>query len=173
MVKPNLTLGALAPDFTLQAIGSGRTVRRSNDDGSALLLVFHDQNSVDQVQAMQEAVRARCPDAAHLRIASVVNMSVVPVFLRTAAEAVMKAQYTKAAAVMPAGLDAADYIVILTDWDGKVSNAYGAKGVDRAPLAVLLDSQGAIRGIHQGKDLAGAVSALVAGVCPEAAEGVV
>ena len=168
MAKLVLTPGASAPDFSLRAIGSGRQIGPSTGDSAALLLVFHDQNSVDQVQTMQEAVRARCPEASQLLVASVVNMSVVPTFLRGMAESVMQAQYTKAAAAMPAGLEAADYIVILTDWDGKVSRAYGAKGVDRAPLAVLLDSHGKIQGIHQGKDIDRAVPDLIAAVCPDA-----
>ena len=117
---------------------------------------------------MQEAVRARCPAASALLVASVVNMSVVPTFLRGMAESVMQAQYSKAAAAMPTGLDAADYIVILTDWDGNVSRAYGAKGVDRTPLAVLLDNRGQVQGVHQGKDLAQAVPALIGAVCPDA-----
>ena len=171
MAKVKLTTGDVAPEFTLRAIGSGRQVGPATTGDAALLLVFHDQNSVDAVQAMQETVRARCPDASRLLVASVVNMSVVPIFLRGMAESVMQAQYTKAAAAMPAGLDAADYIVILTDWDGKVSSAYGAKGVDRAPLAVLLDNQGLVHGLHQGKDLDRAVPELVASICPDAQGG--
>ena len=171
MAKTKLTAGEVAPQFTLRAIGSGRQVGPATVGGAALLLVFHDQNSVEQVQTMQEAVRARCPDASRLLVASVVNMSIVPTFLRSMAESVMQAQYAKAAAVMPAGLDAADYIVILTDWDGKVSSAYGAKGVDRAPLAVLLDPLGTVQGVHQGKDLDCAAPALIAGICPDAQGG--
>jgi len=163
MAKTTLTPGMQAPGFVLEAIGSGRTVAPA-EAGAALLLIFHDQNSVEQVQALQENMRTRWPDASQLLIASVVNMSVVPVFLRSAAAGVMKAQYTKAATAMPAGLEAADYIVILTDWDGKVSDAYGARRVDRAPLAVLVDRAGVVQGLHQGKDLAEVMPGVVEGV---------
>ena len=74
MAKTKLTAGEVAPQFTLRAIGSGRQVGPATVGGAALLLVFHDQNSVEQVQTMQEAVRARCPDASRLLVASVVNM---------------------------------------------------------------------------------------------------
>jgi len=148
-----LTIGALAPAFRLKAIGSGREFGPSLRAGAALLLVFHDQNTVPLVQAMQEAVRPHYGDAQQLLIASVVNMSSVPRFLRSAAESVMKGSYTKAAAAMPAGLDAADYVVILTDWDGMVSQHYGAAKVDKKPLLVLVDDAGIVRGVHQSTHL--------------------
>lgn len=148
-----LTIGAPAPEFQLKAIGSGREVGTSLDTGTALLLVFHDQNTVNLVQAMQEAVRPQYADARQLLIASVVNMSSVPTFLRSTAEAVMKGSYIKAAATMPAGLDAADYVVILTDWDGSVSKRFGAAKVDKKPLLVLVDEAGIVRGVHQGSQL--------------------
>lgn len=152
-VAPPLEVGTAAPAFSLTAIGSGREVRPAAGSSQALMLVFHDQNSADQVQKMQMKVRARYADAQRLLIASVVDMSRVPRLLRPAAEAVMKGSYTKAAAAMPQGLDAADYVVILTDWDGKVSKAYGAIQVDRHPLLVLLDDSGVVRGFHQGATL--------------------
>jgi hypothetical protein len=151
MATSSISLGAVAPPFTLQALGSGRAVSQVGD--APLLLVFHDQNTVDKVQAMQQAVRMQYSDARQLRIASVVNMKPVPVFLRSTAESVMKGSYSKAAAAMPPGLDAADYVVILLDWDGKVSQAYGAHKIERRPRLVLLDASGAVRGIHQGVEI--------------------
>jgi hypothetical protein len=147
MVNP----GAAAPPFTLQALGSGRTV--SHVSPAPLLLVFHDQNTVDKVQGMQQTLRSRYNDARRLQIASVINMKPVPVFLRSTAESVMKGSYVKAAAAMPPGLDAADYVVILLDWDGSVSAAYGAHKIERRPRLVLLDDQGTVRGVHQGEEI--------------------
>jgi hypothetical protein len=143
--------GGAAPPFTLKALGSGRTV--SHRDGAPLLLVFHDQNTVEQVQAMQQGVRSLYGDARQLQIASVVNMKPVPVFLRSTAETIMKGSYAKAAATMPPGLDAADYVVILLDWDGSVSSAYGAQGIERQPRLVLLDALGTVHAVHQGAEV--------------------
>ena len=164
MTKSRVQIGALAPEFRLKAIGSGREVSLAASKGMALLLAFHDQNTVDIVQQMQEAVRANYPDARQLLVASIVNMSVVPVFLRPLAETVMKGSYTKAAAAMPEGLDAADYVVILTDWDGVVSRAYGATRVDKKGLIVLIDGEGAVRGHHQSAQLDRAALEMLQGV---------
>jgi hypothetical protein len=159
MATSSITPGASAPPFTLQALGSGRSV--SQIGGAPLLLVFHDQNTVDKVQAMQQAVRTEYSDARDLQVASVVNMKAVPVFLRSTAESVMKGSYAKAAAAMPPGLDAADYVVILLDWDGKVSHAYGAQRIERRPRLVLIDQTGAVSGVHQGEEIEQAALAMI------------
>ena len=160
MATSSISPGATAPTFTLQALGSGRLV--SQVGAAPLLLVFHDQNTVDKVQAMQQAVRTEYSDARQLQIASVVNMKPVPVFLRSTAESVMKGSYAKAAAAMPPGLDAADYVVILLDWDGKVSQAYGAQKIERRPRLVLLDAAGTVRGVYQAEEIEQAALAMVA-----------
>ena len=163
MTTLNLAPGAPAPPFSLTALGSGRSVSPGSSE-HALLLVFHDQNTVEEVQRMQERVRSRYADARQLQIASVVNMKPVPVFLRGTAEAVMKRSYAKAAAAMPPGLDAADYVVILLDWDGSVSDAYGARKIARRPRLVLLDPQGAVSAVHQDAEISAAALAMVEGL---------
>jgi hypothetical protein len=169
MANTWIAAGAPAPGFVLQALGSGRTV--SHRDGAALLLVFHDQNTVDKVQAMQEAIRSQYADAQQLKIASVVNMKPVPVFLRSTAETIMKGSYAKAAAAMPPGLDPADYVVILLDWDGSVSAAYGAQKIERQPRLVLVDAGGTVQGIHQGEEIRQQALAMVQSLLGPSASG--
>jgi len=164
MAAPVVAIGAPAPAFQLTALGSNRTISLDICRGTALLLTFHDQNGVAAVQAMQEAVRLRYPDASRLLVPSVVNMSAVPVFLRSVAEQVMKGIYARAADAMPPGLDVADYVIILLDWDGKVSKAYNARKISSAPLLTLIDGEGIVRGVHQGGDLAEAALAMLADV---------
>ena len=164
MAIVEITIGAPAPPFTLTALGSNRTVSLEACQGTPLLLVFHDQNNIDAVQAMQEAVRMRYPEAARLLVPSVVNMSAVPVFLRSVAEQVMKGIYTKAADAMPPGLDVADYVIILLDWDGKVSKRYNARKISNAPLITLIDGEGIVRGVHQGGNLSDAALSMLEGV---------
>jgi hypothetical protein len=163
MAIESIRAGAAAPPFTLKALGSGRTVSHAPNQ-AALLLVFHDQNTVNLVQAMQEALRSRYSDARQLQVASVVNMKPVPSFLRSTAESVMQGSYSKAAAAMPQGLDPADYVVILLDWDGSVSNAYGAHKIERQPRLVLLDGQGIVQGVHQGSEIQQGALTMVEGL---------
>jgi hypothetical protein len=169
MTIASLAVGAPAPTFELTALGSNRVLSPEVCRGTPLLLVFHDQNTVAAVQSMQEAVRARVPEAARLLVPSVVNMSAVPVFLRPVAEQVMKGTYAKAAEAMPPGLDVADYVVILLDWDGNVSKQYNARKISASPLITLIDGEGIVRGVHQGGDLTAAALTLLDGVIPPAA----
>lgn len=160
MATPTVIPGEPAPPFTLTALGSGRSISPGSN-GYALLLVFHDQNTVNQVQTMQADVRTRYGNARQLQIASVVNMQSIPVFLRPVAETVMKGSYTKAAAAMPPGLDAADYVVILLDWDGSVSQSYGAVKIDRQPRLVLIDAAGTVSAVHQDVEIGADALAMV------------
>ena len=161
MTSQPAAIGAPAPAFRLKAVGSGRELGPAGNQGAALLLTFHDQNNVALIQAMQEALRARIPEASRLLVASVVDMSRVPPPLRPLAETVMKSSYVKAGELMPAGLDVADYVIILLDWDGKVHKSYAARGVDKNPLLTLIDDQGLLRGRYQGRDLTRAAQAMV------------
>ena len=81
----------------------------------------------------------------------------------------MKGTYAKAAEAMPPGLDVADYVVILLDWDGKVSKQYNARKISASPLITLIDGEGIVRGVHQGGDLTAAALTLLDGVIPPAA----
>ncbi len=152
--------------FALTAVGSKREFSDRTLVGRTSLLIFHDQHAQDEVQSLQERVRLQRPDHTDVFIASVVNMSVVPDFLRQIALGVMEKGYTGAKEHMPAGIDAADYVVILTDWDGKVSKTYNARKISSAPLLTLIDGAGVVRGVQQGGDLAQAALAMLDGVIP-------
>ena len=158
---PSLRAGEPVPPFALTAVGSKREFSDATLVGRTSLLIFHDQHAQDEVQSLQERVRLQRPDHTDVFIASVVNMSVVPVFLRQIALGVMEKGYTGAKEHMPAGIDAADYVVILTDWDGKVCKRFGAERVDKAPLLVLLTPDGLVGGLYRGKALAEAAAGLL------------
>ncbi|MCS6827636.1 MAG: redoxin domain-containing protein [Caldilinea sp.] len=162
MAEDTLVPGAPAPSFTLMALGSNRRVGSDLCRGTPLMLVFHDQYAVEAVRTMQEAVRARWPDAEQLLICSVVDMSALPVILRPLAERVMKGFYAKASEAMPPGRDVADYVMILLDRDGAVSRQYGAHKVSETPLLVLIDAAGIVRGVYRGRQLAEAALQMLA-----------
>jgi hypothetical protein len=65
---------------------------------------------------------------------------------------------------MPPGLDPADYVVILLDWDGSVSSAFGAYKIERQPRLVLLDGQGVVQGVHQGSEIQQSALTMVEGL---------
>ena len=158
---PSLRVGEPIPPFALTTVGSKREMSDALLLGRTSLLIFHDQHAQHEVQALQERVRLQRPDHTDVFIASVVNMSVVPAFLRQIALGIMEKGYTGAKERMPAGVDAADYVVILADWDGKVCKRFGAERVDKEPLLVLLTPDGLVGGLYRGKALGDAAAGML------------
>ena len=69
--------------------------------------------------------------------------------------------YEEASQELPEGWKPYDYLLILPDWDGKITRAVGFNNTDRTAGVVVLDSQGNIAGVYQGKDLVGQSLALL------------
>lgn len=150
---------ATAPDFRLQAVASGRPVGRAECAGRPLLLLFHDQHSIELVRTLQTQVRARYP-VDRLLAASVVNLAAVPRLLRGTAQGFMAAAYHSAARELPSGLDPAEHVLILPDWTGETYRAFGVNGSAR-PVSVLLDGGWRVHARVEGPDfVAGTVAAL-------------
>jgi len=138
------------PELSVTAIGSGRQFDRGWIDGRPLLLLFHDQHGEPVVRALQTTLRARWPDARDVVAASVVNMAAIPFFLRSLAATVIESAYRSGAEQIPAGLDPADYVVILPDWKGELFKHFGVQGSGRSPVAVLIDGNWQAVGRFEG-----------------------
>lgn len=141
-----------APDFQIKAVASGREISRAACAGRPLLLLFHDQSAEPLVRALQERLRARY-SAQEVLAASLVNMHVVPRFLRGAAEKMMAAAYHGAAKEIPSSLNPADHVIILPDWTGSVCQSFGVHDGGRQPASILLDGDWRVRARVQGPSL--------------------
>jgi hypothetical protein len=142
-----------ALEFSIAAVGSGQVVERAWLAGRPLLLLFHDQEGEATVRAMQAAVRARWPMAADVAVASVVNMSAIPFFLRSLAAGVIEKAYRDGAAQLPPGLKPADYVIILLDQKGALYKAFGVEGSGRPPVAILINGAWQVAGRFTGPTL--------------------
>ncbi len=159
--KPMPTTDDPAPSFALTAVASDLEISTESCRGRMALLLFHDHNTADAVRPVQEVARARYPAAADLLVASVVDLRRVPVFLRAVAEIAMRSAYNQAASHVPDPLNPRDYVVILPDWQGKVTDRFGWRDVHKAPALVLIDAAGRIAGRYQGPDVSTAVADLL------------
>ena len=142
--------GQPAPTFRLTAVVSGRVVGPSASDRRALVLLFHNQHTLDAVREVQRSVRERYPSPQEVLAASVTDLSHVPRLLHGVVETVLKRAYSEASSYVPAGLDPADYVVILPDWSGKVTKAFGVGNVDKEAALVVIDGRGMLVGGYQG-----------------------
>ncbi|MCS6842938.1 MAG: hypothetical protein NZ528_01240 [Caldilineales bacterium] len=139
---------------------SGREVSPKDCAGYVLGLIFHGRETADAVTAVQRAVRTAHPDPS-VTLASVVDLSAVPRLLRAAARPILEQIYDQAAQQIPKGLDPADYVFLLPDWDGSVTRAFGVRNQDKMAAIVVIDRQGIVVGAYQGPEPGQAALALV------------
>lgn len=150
------------PDVTLTAVQSNREINLKAP-GQTAVLIFHTQDTGDAAKAVNLAVRDQYPLAAEVMIASVIDLSGVPRMFRKVASAAMEKVYQKMAESLPTGFEPAEYLLMLPDWDGAVTRAFGLTGVDKQAAVVVLDAKGGMAGIAQEADLSGAALKIMNG----------
>jgi len=141
------------PAVTMTAIGNGRKITL-NRIGLPALLIFHGRNTSEAVRSVNGPVRDEYPSAEQLLVISIADLHVVPGLLRGVVQAFIKDAYEEAIQELPQGWEPIDYLLILPDWDGKVTKAFQMKNTDgKAGLAVL-DGNAKVLGTYQGDNLA-------------------
>lgn len=148
--------GDRAPDFNLLAAGSGRWVSLRGNDGRPVVLIFHLQGTAPTAQEINRAVRERYPSPEEVLVASVIDLSIVPSVYWMTVGLVLGQAYEKAATESPPDTDPAEYVVILPDWGGRVSRAYGARRTNRAAAIVVIDENSNVAGSYHGERPVGA-----------------
>jgi hypothetical protein len=141
---------------------SGRVIGPGLVGGRPLVLLFHNQHTIAAVRDLQQAVRNRYPSAQQVLVASVADTSRAPRLLRGVVEAALNRAYAEASKFVPAGLDPADYVIILPDWSGAVTKAFGVGNVDREGEVVVIDALGRLVGKQRGQQPGQAALSLLA-----------
>ena len=154
--------GQPAPKFKMKAIGSGREISAESLVGHVSALIFVNQDTQRDGRGIIKAIREEYPSAAEVLIATVVDLSPVPIILKGMAENMLKESYQKSAARLAEGSDPAAYVVILPDWKGELLKAFGVKAVNKQPAFVVIDRAGLIAGAYQGDDPGAAAVTLLA-----------
>lgn len=156
---PHPPLGQ-APRVSLTAIGSRRKIDL-RDTGALTLLVCHGRETVTEATQVHVAVRQRYPQASTLLAASLVDLKIVPKIFRGVAESALRLAHEQAVASLEEGMPPEEYIVILPDWDGKVTASLSLRNTPRTAGVVLLDGEGNLLEVFQGADLAEATLRLL------------
>lgn len=149
-----------APVVALVAAESGAAIDLAAP-GRPLLLVCHTQDTADAGPAVNAAVREQFPLASQLVVASLVDLRGVPRLFRGIAKGAMKENYAAAVAGLPDGFDPADYVRIVPDWDGSITDALAVSEVNKTAALVLVAANGALVGRYQGDDPAAGALALL------------
>ena len=155
-----LSAGVSAPPFSLKAEVSQRPVNLQSA-AAPLLLVFHSYQTVSTVADVIRAVRQKYPLPEQTLIAGVADLRVVPRLLRSTAKAFIKSAFNEASKEVPAGHDPADHIIILSDWDGALFNAYQVPRTDQQAALVLVNDTQTVAGSYFGSQPAQAALSLL------------
>lgn len=141
-----------APTFEIEAT-TGRIIGIPHSLPTVLVLLFQDQNTVEVAREVNETIRAEHQEPEDLIVASVVDLSGVPRFMRGMAEKMLQKAYQNAAKRLPDDVDPADYIVLLPDWGGDLFRSFDVGDVSRKALMVIIDDEGNIMARQQGGNL--------------------
>jgi hypothetical protein len=140
------------PQISIQAAGSKRQM--SLDQlGVACVLIFHSHENGDSARRVNETVRDRYPLASDVLIASVADLKIVPRLMRRMVEKFLSNAYHEYSDQLPDGMLAEDYIIILPDWKGSLSNAVGVQDTGKTAAIAVLSPEGEIAGVYQGENL--------------------
>ena len=156
--------GQPAPKFKMKAIGSGREISAETLAGHVSVLIFVNQDTQRDGRGIIKAIREEYPSAAEVLIATVVDLSSVPVILKGMAENMLKESYQKSTTRLAEGSDPAAYVIILPDWKGELLKAFGIKAVNKQPAFVVIDRSGLIAGSYQGDDPGAAATHMLTGL---------
>lgn len=154
-------IGKPAPQFSLNAIASGRAFRLADYKGKPVLLLFVDYNTGRSTREVVISLRQKYPEFERLPIALLVDLRVVPRLLRGTAARFMETAYKQAAGEVPAGYDPADHLILLPDWSGNVFDAYHVGQVNQQMQLVVIGPDGDIQSAYQGPDSVRAAQDLV------------
>ena len=147
------TVSSSTPDVKLTAVTTGRQISASTCRGHPVLLLFHNHHTLAAIEEVQRAVRNSYPICTEPILANIVDLGGVPRLLRRTVQKALQSGYEQGAAAVPDGLDPADYVIILPDWDGRVTAGFSFRDVGKTAAIALLDGEWVLRGRHQGPRL--------------------
>lgn len=143
--------GTDAPDFTIAAAVSGRTISKESLAGKQAVLVFHGPKTTDAPKAIGKAVRAEHPNP-DVVVANIVDLRAMAGMFKKLASAQIGQQYNRLAEKL--GEDKApDYVVICADFDNAVGGAFGIDDANSQAAVVVLDGAGTVKAAAQGDGL--------------------
>lgn len=147
-----------APNFTLEHITGGYSISLSDFRGRTVVLLVAGRHSGDQAEQIATTL-GRHYSPQQLPVISVLDMKGVPRMVQALAKRDINKVYQQAVESATKGMqaqgqappaDMSRVIIMLPDWQGQITTAYGLNNVDQQAVAVVIDGDGLIRGYGAG-----------------------
>ena len=132
--------------------------------GKQAVLVLHGVKTQEAPKEVGKAVRAKHPGP-DVVVANIVNLKSMGGMWKRVAEAQIKSTYERMAARITEkepGRDPTELVLILPDWENAVGPLFGVPDSDAGAAAVVIGTDGKIKGVATGKDLGEGALALLA-----------
>jgi hypothetical protein len=146
--------GATAPDITEPAFGTRLVPDRAWVAGRPLLVLFHSRDNQDEARGVIQVVRNQWRDAQTLVTVNLVDLGMFPWLLRKLVNFDLQKAFDAEVANLPGDLDPESHIVIVPDFDGKMTKAWGVSESAKVVAGVVVDAEGRICARARGADVA-------------------
>lgn len=156
-----LQAGDPLPAIHFEAAVTGQAIDNALVSGRRAVFIVHGSKNTDVPKAVAKEVRERWPDANDVFLATVVDLRSFAGVWRRVADAQVKATYDKLAAkAREMGLDPAEHVIIVADWEGKAAKTLGVDDPNNAAATIVADD-GKVVGVAMGADIAAQVVKLL------------
>lgn len=157
-----LQAGQALPPIRFEAAVTGRAIDNALLSGRRAVLMVHGARNTEVPKSVARVVRERWPGADEVLLATIVDLRSFAGVWRRVAEAQVRATHGKLSAkVVEMGLDPAEHVLIVADWEGQAAKALGVDEPDKAAAAIVVGRDGKVAGVATGDGVADQVLGLL------------
>jgi hypothetical protein len=132
--------GETAPDISEPAFSTRLVPDRAWVAGRPLVVLFYSRENQDDARGVTQVIRNKWRDAQTLVTVNLIDLSMFPRLLRRLVNSDLTKAFDAEVANLPGDLDPESHIVIVPDFDGKMTQAWGVTDAAKVVSAVVVDS---------------------------------
>lgn len=133
--------GETAPDIREPAFSTRLVPNRAWVAGRPLVILFHSRENQDEARGVIQAIRNKWRSAETLVTVNLIDLSMFPRVLRRLVNSDLGKAFDAEAANLPGDLDPDSHIVIVPDFDGKTTKAWGVPDAATVVNGVVVDPE--------------------------------
>ncbi|MGD0603318.1 MAG: hypothetical protein ABSA53_06925 [Streptosporangiaceae bacterium] len=133
--------GEKAPDIREPAFGTRLVPDRAWVAGRPLVVLFYSRENQDDARAVTQVIRNKWRDAQDLVTINLIDLSMFQRLVRKLVNSDLTKAFDVEVANLPGDLDPESHIIIVPDFDGKMTRAWGVSDAAQVVNAVVVDAQ--------------------------------
>jgi hypothetical protein len=149
----NQPKGETAPDIKEPAFSTRLVPDRAWLAGRPLAVLFHGRENQDEARGILQVIRNKWRDAETLVTVNLVDVSMFPRLMRKLVNFDLGKVFDAEQANLPDDLDPESHIVIVPDFDGKMTKAWGVSEAATVVSGIVVDAGGQIRARASGPEV--------------------